>query len=320
MFCTKCGEKNEEGTKFCIKCGNIIQTNNINNNVSTKNKKDDSSIGIVGFIFSLLGIITCGLTSIIGFILCLIGVISSKKKGEKDNFSLAGLIISSIFLLFIIALLIIIVFTSETVTVDDFSEKTYTEAKVYCDNNSLNCNISQKYSDTIPSGSLISQSIPAGEEIKSYTQVDLIYSKGKRIEKNEDSNKVKKEEIQKSDEQKKQDYITSCGTYGYKDIARQPDEYKGKKAKFRGKVIQVSENFFDNNKVDLRVNVTQGEYGLWDDTIYVTYKYTDKEDKILEDDIINMYGTISGTETYVSVLGAKITIPSFNAKYITIEK
>ena len=109
-----------------------------------------------------------------------------------------------------------------------------------------------------------------------------------------------------------------CTIYNYKDIARQPDQFKGKKAIFRGKVIQVSEGIINSKKVELRVNVTQDEYGFWDDTVYVTYTYKDGEPKILEDDIIDMYGTIEGTTTYISVLGAKITIPSFKAKYIDI--
>jgi len=39
----------------------------------------------------------------------------------------------------------------------------------------------------------------------------------------------------------------------------------------------------------------------------------------LEDDIINMYGTIKGTKTYETVMGNDMTIPYLEAQYITIE-
>lgn len=113
------------------------------------------------------------------------------------------------------------------------------------------------------------------------------------------------------------DFKNSCGSYSYKEIARNPDSYTGKSAKFTGQVIQVIN---DGNEVALRVNVTKGEYGLWDDTMYIVYSYPDSSSpKILEDDIITMYGTLAGNETYTSTLGASVTIPAMAAQYIDIQ-
>lgn len=113
------------------------------------------------------------------------------------------------------------------------------------------------------------------------------------------------------------DYKNSCGTYSYKEIARNPDTYSGKNAKFTGKVIQVMNDY---SGVVLRVSVTEDEYGIWNDVVYVTYAYPESSSpKILENDIITMYGTLSGNETYTSTLGASITIPAFDAKYIDIQ-
>ena len=224
---------------------------------STKKK---SSLSIAGFICSLCGFVTCGITSIIGLILSIIGLSESKKRGEASGLAIAGIVISAIPI--VIGILFIglgAVSSTNTSTTDS-------------DNN---------------------------------------------ITDSEEKNNINK--TQKSPEEAKAEFISECESFNYKEIARQPDSYKGKKGKFRGKVIQVSEGTFDSNKITLRVNVTEGEYGLWDDTVYVTYKYKDGESKILEDDIINMYGIIEGTESYVSVFGAKITIPSMTAKYIDIE-
>lgn len=58
----------------------------------------------------------------------------------------------------------------------------------------------------------------------------------------------------------------------------------------------------------------------YDDTVYVTYTTKDSDSRVLEDDIITMYGELDGIETYTSVLGSNVSIPKFNAKYVEIHK
>ena len=114
----------------------------------------------------------------------------------------------------------------------------------------------------------------------------------------------------------KDEYIASCSAIPYKDIARNPNNYIGQKATFNGKVIQVQES---GKRVVLRVNVTQGEYGLWEDTIYVDYqRKTDTESRVLEEDIITLYGEIKGIKDYTAVFGNQISIPHLIAEYIDI--
>ena len=124
--------------------------------------------------------------------------------------------------------------------------------------------------------------------------------------------KAEKEKAKKA----KKDYLASCKTYKYKDIARNPDKYEGKNAKFKGKVVQVMEGDY---YTVLRVNVTKGKYGIYSDTVYVIYIPKDsKESRILEDDIVTLYGELGGIETYETVMGASVSIPKMYAKYITI--
>ncbi len=115
----------------------------------------------------------------------------------------------------------------------------------------------------------------------------------------------------------KEDYMKSCQEISYEKLARYPDKYKGTKVKLTGEVIQVIESSWTDS-INLRVNVTQDEYGYWDDTVLVDYTYKTEGVKILEDDIITMYGQSEGTESYESVLGATITIPYVTAEYIII--
>lgn len=114
----------------------------------------------------------------------------------------------------------------------------------------------------------------------------------------------------------KQEYVAECKSYTYNEVARNPDNYIGKKAKFTGEVIQAMP---DGDSYTLRVNVTKGRY-VWDDTVLVSYtKQDSSESNILEDDIITMYGVLMGDYTYTSVMGASITVPSFAAEYIDIK-
>ncbi len=120
----------------------------------------------------------------------------------------------------------------------------------------------------------------------------------------------------KAEKEKAKKAIASCKTYKYKDIARNPDKYYGKRAKFKGEVVQVIEGYLD---ITLRVDVTKGKYGIYTDTMYVVYTpKSSTESRILEDDIITIYGELAGIETYETVMGAKVSIPRIDAEYITI--
>lgn len=93
----------------------------------------------------------------------------------------------------------------------------------------------------------------------------------------------------------------------YRALARQPDTYEGTVVVFRGKVIQVVEGGRDTT---LRIDVTRGAYGIWDDTVYVEYRRgSSRESRILENDIVTFWGTFVGIKSYTAVLGNTIQIP-----------
>lgn len=173
-ICGKCNTENDINSKFCIKCGNSLNTT-----VTPKPIKKNNSLSIAGFICSLVGLLTCGITSLIGLILSIIGISSSKKNGEKDPFALAGIIISAIYIAILILIIIFVVFTSKDIKVADFSTMTKSEASEWCDNNDANCYFYEEYSDTVEEGGFIRQSKSAGSKISSYESIDIYYSKGK---------------------------------------------------------------------------------------------------------------------------------------------
>ncbi|MBC8528380.1 hypothetical protein H8699_02865 [Christensenellaceae bacterium NSJ-44] len=126
---------------------------------------------------------------------------------------------------------------------------------------------------------------------------------------------IRTEKIALTAEEKKAAFTGACQRFSYDEIARNPDGYKQQKAVFQGEVVQVMES---GNTVVLRVNVTKGKYSIWEDTVYVTYQRTANEGRILEDDIITMYGYLTGSKTYETIFGGSVTIPSMTALYIDV--
>lgn len=120
------------------------------------------------------------------------------------------------------------------------------------------------------------------------------------------------ESYELSPEEKEAAFKAECGTYSYDEIARDPDSHMLEQVYFTGEVIQVVE---DGNDLTLRVDITEERYG-WTDTIYVEYTKESGDPRILEDDIITLYGYSMGTVTYTSIFGASITIPAVYAVYI----
>ncbi|MEG2007183.1 MAG: hypothetical protein RR186_06990, partial [Raoultibacter sp.] len=98
----------------------------------------------------------------------------------------------------------------------------------------------------------------------------------------------------------------------YSDLARTPDSFKSQKIVVSGKVLQVSESA---TEIDLRV-ATDGAY---DDVVMVGYNPKLMTSRVLEDDMINVYGTSVGLFTYKSTLGASISVPGLFADQIELQ-
>ncbi len=212
-YCTKCGNKLKKDEKFCTKCGNNIN-GILNTSVITPAKKFSNKQGemsIVGFILSLIGILSCGFTSIFGLIFSIIGLVKDKKKGQKYDLAIVGIIFSvcSIMLWVVLFMLIIL---AKDVEVIDFSDMTYEEAVKYCETSELNCFPAKTYSDTVPEGGFIRQSVEPGEKLKSIFSVGVWYSKGKEVKNEEKSSEeVAIKNLRKIDNDKlKRNFIKAC--------------------------------------------------------------------------------------------------------------
>jgi hypothetical protein len=110
----------------------------------------------------------------------------------------------------------------------------------------------------------------------------------------------------------------NCKSFTYEEMARYPDENKGKFVVATGEVFQVQESL---GTTILLVNVTKVDNEFlpyYEDPVYVNYKFSDGL-KILEGDIITMYGRLNGEETYLTVLGSTNTIPRLEIYYAELD-
>lgn len=116
-----------------------------------------------------------------------------------------------------------------------------------------------------------------------------------------------------------EDYKSACGEMSYKDLARTAEDIVGEKLEFMGKIQQVVYDS-QNGASEYLISVTQDEYGFWDDNVYVLFDTSSFGTKLLDEDIVHFYGEVSGTKSYTSVLGERITVPAITAVYMSIEE
>lgn len=68
--------------------------------------------------------------------------------------------------------------SAKKVAIADFSQMTDEQIKQWCNDNKLTCVISSDYSDTVPVGAMISQSVPAGNETPENSKITIVRSIG----------------------------------------------------------------------------------------------------------------------------------------------
>lgn len=96
----------------------------------------------------------------------------------------------------------------------------------------------------------------------------------------------------------------------YDQIARSPEDYKGKKMQFTGRVIQVME---DDDETEIRLAVD----GNSDNIILVGFNPDILSgSRVLEDDLVTISGESVGTISYKSTMAGKITVPAIAANII----
>lgn len=115
----------------------------------------------------------------------------------------------------------------------------------------------------------------------------------------------------------KSKYISKCKQYKYKQLKRNPDNYLGKKIKISCKVQQVLVDG-DTRYYNVATNNEYDTY-LGDNMVICDTRDNPDELKILEDDVITVYGEFEGLENETSaLLGTESEYPKINMEYVKL--
>ncbi|VVB85121.1 zinc-ribbon domain protein [uncultured archaeon] len=99
----------------------------------------------------------------------------------------------------------------------------------------------------------------------------------------------------------------------YDDLMRNNENYIGKIVYYRGRILQVNE--ISNGKYALRVATKKESYGGYlEEVIWVNYKGS----RLLENDLIDIWGEVKGLKSYTAVLGNGITIPEIESLHVEL--
>ena len=105
---------------------------------------------------------------------------------------------------------------------------------------------------------------------------------------------IENESFELTEEEKVLWYKKNCESFSYKDIARTPDDYKGKLIKITGEVAYTVHESTKKGDPSIYYVWTKSDYGVYiEDPCFV---YVDNYDKprIIQGDIITFYGEIDG--------------------------
>ena len=187
-FCKFCGEKIDKESIVCPKCGRQLQNVKDKQENKTDNDKDNTSNGKSKFYEQTW------FMWIMLIIFAPVGIFFMWKfhPEMKKN--------TKIILTVVFAILFIIIMVSndsetagnsgnstkyETnkkveVTVVDFSSLERTTVDSWCNENKVNCKVTDEYSDTVAKGLFVSQSVSANTTIYEGDRITIVYSLGKK--------------------------------------------------------------------------------------------------------------------------------------------
>lgn len=110
---------------------------------------------------------------------------------------------------------------------------------------------------------------------------------------------------------KRQAFVNAAAAIPYNQLEKNPNRHKGKKVVFRGQIFQIQE---DDGETWMLLSVTDEGYGFWTDNVWVEYDGTIRG---AEDDIITVYGTITGEQSYETQIGGETYVPKMRARYVS---
>jgi hypothetical protein len=124
--------------------------------------------------------------------------------------------------------------------------------------------------------------------------------------------KAEREAVEKAEkvEHEEAEFREQATTIDYNQLIKNPDKYKGEKVVYEGQILQIQE---EAGFGFMLLSVTDEGYGFWDDNVWVDFS---EPIEATEEDIITVYGKITGAEEYETQIGGSTYVPRMNALYI----
>ena len=112
-------------------------------------------------------------------------------------------------------------------------------------------------------------------------------------------------------------YKEDCVEVSYKDLRRYPEKYEGTKIVVKVKVSQIIDVNFSGSKKAWRTYTDNSGYGFYaDDEYYMLDKRGSSAVKILDEDVITVYGEFTGLEKIARALTSTTDeLPRIEVKY-----
>lgn len=252
-------------------------------------ERKNSGLGIAGMIIgivSVLSVCMCigGFTAVIGLILSIIAITNVN---TKKGCSIAGIVLNSIALIILIFLIIIVNNSAETSSTTNTTEQ------------SVAGETSQPIPTAVPTPTAEPTPMPTEAPTPEPTNTP---------------------EPTLSPEEIEEEYKASCQEYKYKDVLRNPDEYIGERIKITVEISTVfSEDWSTPTRYYFAYSETEPGSGYyWGDRYAIFDTRVDNSLKLLEDDIIVVYGEISSPQETESWLVNSEEIFCIDMKYVEL--
>ena len=254
-------------------------------------QKKQSGLGIAALVLGIIGILTVCI--VIGIIPCIIGLILAliafAEKDKKKGIAVAGLICSLVGIILFVAIMIGVMNSDETNNENHSVEAAMQESDE---------NISEEHKD------------PVQESIQNEPMQESVE------EPIPESTQRQTEVPAKSPEEIEQEYKEACKEYKYKDVLRNPENYVGEKVKITVKISTVIEESWMND-CKYYFAYSNDDYDWWLGDEYVIFDRREEQNpKLLEDDIITVYGEIASPESTTSLIISSSELFAIDMEYI----
>lgn len=283
-------------------------------------KSKSVTMNVLSLVMGIIGVITsCFFIGILFDILGVIfGIIGISKNKEKKALSIGGIVTSAI------GIIIFVIMVAIGINGDDIASDLDTQIPIETQAETESEIETETETETEVETETETETETLDDAVNGV--LDELNKISDKIDKTQGTDKKDKEpeaETQTETQISEEDFKASCQEFNYKQIARNPDSYVGQNFKVTVKIWSVEKGgLFSSYDRAYKAYTDNGNGWYMDNMIYLFDNRDDTADgylKILEDDIVTVYGTFDGmvdTKNYLN--NSKGEEVGLNIKYVDL--